>query len=163
MKGDSMKRFICVLLILCLVPLWAFCVSDSDAMIETHNIYCGFCGASKIDSSAKVRTTDEATEYAYYITDKVVVEYHVKNGEVFRMACVCLDESEIGEFLAQCVTICYVLGGVSSGTVCYDGVLYRYLLARAGNEPEIDPSIPGLLIDLSKQTFGYLFIADVVE
>ena len=138
---------------LCLIlPAAAYALSDLDIMVAGHNINRSICNAAEL-TNAEI----EGNSYTYKATENVHVIFRVKNGEASSCSCVCLDEADAAEFLAQCVTICYNYGGTEAGTQCYDPILFSFMQARAGNEPE-KVILPGIIFHLYKESFGYAFV-----
>ena len=146
-----MKRIIC--LILCLIlPAAAFAISDLDIMIEGHNVNRFICNAAEIKNPEI-----KSDSYTFKATENVHVIFRVKNDAVSSCSCVCLNENDAAEFLAQCVTICYNFGGIEAGTECYDSILYSFMQARAGNDTD-KVMLPGIVFHLYKESFGYAFV-----
>ena len=138
---------------LCLIlPAAAYALSDLDIMVEGHNLNRVICGAAELKNPEI-----EGNSYTFKATKNVHVIFRVKDGEASSCSCVCLDEADAAEFLAQCVTICYNYGGIEAGTKCYDSLFYSFMQARAGNETE-KVILPGIIFHLYKESFGYAFV-----
>ena len=138
---------------LCLIlPAAAYALSDLDIMVAGHNMNRLICNAAELTVPEI-----EGNSYTYKATENVHVIFRVKDGEANSCSCVCLDEADAAEFLAQCVTICYNYGGTEAGTQCYDPILFSFMQARAGNETE-KVILPGIIFHLYKESFGYAFV-----
>lgn len=129
-----------------------------NSTIEEYNDLTILSGASKISSPS---VTDNVTDiqYTFQLSDSLFIEMTEKDNKIVTFGCVCKDEAEAGEFLAQCVTGCYLLSGVSGGYFCYTEVLDQFLQARSDRNSEARklPSA-GLVMNLTKESFGYLFL-----
>ena len=126
--------------------------SDIDVMLEGHNLNRVICGAAELKNPEV-----EKGSYTYKATENVHVIFTVRDDLANSCSCVCLDEADAAEFLAQCVTICYNYGGTEAGTQCYDPILFSFMQARAGSEPE-KVILPGIMFRLYKESFGYAFV-----
>lgn len=138
----------------------ALASSDVDFWVQNHNLYTYLSSAQEL--TGKPEETDN-NHFTFKITENVHVLFNTDGDKVSSFSCVCLSDDEVGEFLAQCVTACYSFGGIESGTECYDPILYRFLLARGGQEQEEDFSIPGLAFSLGKAKGFYYFILSKVR
>lgn len=136
----------------------ALAMSDLEYYVADHNQYCYLTSAKEITGTPEVDVSEQDTHYTYEVTKCIRCIYTVEGESVTNYLCVCLSDSEIDEFLAQCVTGCYSFCGIDNGINCYDPILYRFLLARGGHESEADFSLPGVAFSLSKASFGYYFI-----
>ena len=146
-----MKRTIIFTVMLLLLTSSA-CASDLDIMVEGHNLNRVICGAAELKNPEV-----EKGSYTYKATENVHVIFTVRDDLANSCSCVCLDEADTAEFLAQCVTICYNYGGTEAGTQCYDPILFSFMQARAGSEPE-KVVLPGIMFRLYKESFGYAFV-----
>lgn len=148
-----MKRIIIIVavLILAAAPALADPVSD---FISIHNFNRAAAGAAEIAGQPE----EKDGRYTYHASDSVDIIVITDGNEIKSVSCVCLDDSGVGEFLAQCATVFYDLGGLESYIYCYDPLLTNFLSARAGRNAENDSSVPGLLFGISKESFGYMFI-----
>ena len=138
---------------LCLIlPAAAYALSDLDIMVEGHNLNRVICGAAELKNPEV-----EKGSYTYKVTENVHVIFTVRDDLANSCSCVCLDEADAAEFLAQCVTICYNYGGTEAGTQCYDPVLFSFMQARAGMETD-KVILPGIIFRIYKESFGYAFV-----
>ena len=134
--------------------------SNLDFWVQNHNMYTYLSSAQEL--SGKPDET-ENNRNTFKITENVHVIFTLDGDTISSFSCVCLSDKEVGEFLAQCVTACYSFGGLESGTECYDPILYRFLLARGGQEAETDFSIPGLAFTLGKENSFFYFVLSKVK
>ena len=150
-----MKKIMCF--IICMViPISAFAVTDLEIMIEGHNLNCGICAAQQLIGDP----TMDGDNAIFDITPKLHDVFFTKEGEVTGFGCVCQDPAQEVEFLAQCVTACLNFGGTVD--TVYDAVLSQFMFARAGN-PLGGTVIPGMLIEITKESFGYVFVMSKVK
>ena len=146
-----MKRTIIFTVMLVLLASSA-CASDLDIMVEGHNLKRVICGAAELKNPEV-----EKGSYTYKATENVHVIFTVRDDLANSCSCVCLDEADAAEFLAQCVTICYNYGGTEAGTQCYDPILFSFMQARAGIETD-KVILPGIMFRIYKESFGYAFV-----
>ena len=146
-----MKRTIIFTVMMVLLASSA-CASDLDIMVEGHNLNRVICGAAELKNPEV-----EKGSYTYKATENVHVIFTVRNDLANSCSCVCLDEADAAEFLAQCVTICYNYGGTEAGTQCYDPILFSFMQARAGMETD-KVILPGIMFRIYKESFGYAFV-----
>ena len=136
----------------------AYAMTDLEYWVEDHNIYCYTTSAKEISGTPKIVVRDTDTHYKYKITENVEYYFSEKNGEITGFSCVCLDEAETAEFLAQCVTGCLSFCGIDNGIKCYDPILYCFITARGGHETDYCFSVPGVAFKVGKAHYGYFFI-----
>lgn len=154
-----MKRFAVIVAAAVMATTAPACAeSDLDFRVFDHNKYCYLTSAKEITGTPETDEREKETHFTFKITENIHCIFTVKEGSVITFSCVCLSDSETDEFLAQCVTGCYSFCGTEAGANCYDPILYRFLLARGGQEKEDDSSIPGVIFSLGKASFGYYFI-----
>ena len=136
----------------------AFSDSLINSTIEMYNNHCILSGAQKLENYV-VDENNGSIHYAFELTDSLIIDMAETDNEIRTFAVICKDDSELGEFLASCVNGCYLLAGVTGGYYCYTEVLDQFLQARAGADTDTRklPSA-GVVLNLSKQSFGYLFI-----
>ena len=148
-----MKKITAFALVLILLMSSALASGITD-LIDGHNRGCLASGAKQISGDPEIIDG----HICYHITDNVNILFSM-DGDTFKsFSCVCLDESGVSEFLAQCVASFYNLGGLLAYTYCHDALLTDFLSARAGNEPGNNSSINGLLFRIVKEPYGYTFI-----
>jgi hypothetical protein len=149
------KRVTIILLAAALsaTPALADPVSD---FISNHNSNSIISGASEINVSPTIQNG----KYFYDLQKDIDIIVSEDNGEIKSFSCVCYDDSGVGEFLAQCVTAFYDIGGMDSYINCHGELLSEYLSARAGKETKSNSSVPGVLFQVSKtdNPSRYIFI-----
>ena len=148
-----MKKQIAIILtaaVLTVTPALADPVSD---MISSHNMNRFSTGAAEITGQPEI----EQNRYVYRLPNiDIIISADDENIRSF--SCVCFDDSAIGEFLAQCVTAFYDIGGMESYVSCYGELLSEYLAARAGIETKSNSSVPNVLFQVTKTGSKYIFI-----
>ena len=138
---------------LILISVSAFAESLENTVFA-HNMNTSICNAMEITGTPRVTEKSTGTNYEYILTDHLRAIFVEKDSKVRSCSFVCFDECDSAEFLAQCITACYNFGGIEAGTVCYDSILYDFMSARSGTNPEAS-TLPGLLFKISKESFGY--------
>ena len=152
-----MKRIICFLLILCILPVCALS-DDLRTTVLGHNMYTSVCNAKEITVTPTQEKKGESVYYTYKLTDNIRVHFISDGEEIKSCGCVLLDESETAEFLAQCVTACYNFGGIADGTNCYDQILYQFLQARSENGIDIGNAVlQSIIFKMEKNKNNYIF------
>lgn len=148
-----MRKQIAIILtaaVLSVSPALADHVSD---LISEHNVNRIVCGAAEITGEPEI----EDGRYVYHLQNIDIVISANDEG-IKSFSCVCLNESGIGEFLAQCVTAFYDIGGLESYVHCFDPLLSDFLAARSGIETKNNSFVPGVLFHVSKTGSRYIFI-----
>jgi hypothetical protein len=111
-------------------------------------------GAGEITGQPEI----EKGQYVYHLQNVDIVISASEEG-INSFSCVCLDDSGVGEFLAQCATAFYDIGGTDAFIRCYDPLLSEFLAARAGVETKSNSAVPGVLFQVSRVNDGrYIFI-----
>lgn len=151
-----MKRFMAVLMVFLLVVSCAF-ASDLDTLVEGHNKNAAVTGAGTLSGKPEKERGEKYDYYQYKVTDEVYVLFYEKEGKIMAFACICMEEGSAGEFLAQCATAFYNIGGTEAGTACHGSLLQSFLSARAGHDVEAEDSVPGFLYTLRHSSGGYTF------
>lgn len=154
-----MKKQIAIILtaaVLTITPALADPVSD---LISDHNINRIMCGAAEITGQPEI----EQDRYIYHLPN-IDIFIPVDENRVKSFGCVCFDDSAVGEFLAQCATAFYDIGGAEAYISCHGELLSEFLAARAGVETKSNSSVPGVLFQIEKLKNGrYIFIIVKVE
>ena len=146
-----MKRIVCIIICL-LVPLSAF----AD-IVEEYNLHTVNTGAKELTGTPEKEERDGKIVHLYTVTDNIKVQITFVENEPRVFSCLCFDESEASEFLAQCANCVIQIGGYGSMFSCYADVLDMFLQARAGNKTE-NRKTDNLVYILEKASFGYLFM-----
>ena len=147
-----MKRIMIFTLSLILIAVPS--LADLAEAVEGHNRGCLASGATEITGQPTIKDN----HYIYQVSDHVNVHFSMDGDEIKSFSCVCLDESGVGEFLAQCVASFYNMGDLMAYVYCHDPVLSDFLDARSGREPKSNSSVNGLLFQMVKESYGYTFI-----
>ena len=151
-----MKRFLCVLAVCLLVAAFAFAEDDLAEMVSGHNLRTPICAAMQL--TGKPEYEADGSRATFDISENLHDIFFLKDGKVSGFGCVCTDPAEEIEFLAQCVTACYNFCGLAAGDTCFDTILSDFMFSRSGNSLGSSTSVPGVMIDLSKESFGYVFM-----
>ena len=147
-----MKRNIVLIITLVLLASSALADPVSDFIAE-HNLNRIMNGATEITGQPEI----EKGKYIYHLQNIDIV-ISANDEEINSFSCVCMDDSAIGEFLAQCVTGFYDIGGIEAYSLCYGELLSEYLAARAGIETKSNSTVPGVLFQVVKTGSRYIFI-----
>lgn len=155
-EGYYMKRTIAVIIAAAVISTSSALADSVSQFVEQHNRNGLASGSSEITGEPLV----EENHYQYHVTENVDVLISTDGNDVQSFSCICFDESGVGEFLAQCVTAFYDIGGLDAYVYCHDPLLSDFLSARAGHETESDSTIPGVLFQVktAENPFRYIFI-----
>ena len=148
-----MKKAIILTAAIVMISLPALALTDTEIMAAGHDLNRGIVHASELPAIPEI----EGTSSTYKVTENIHVVFIEKEGQAKTCSCVCLSESELSEFLAQCVTICLNYGDPSYTDQYYAAVLSHFLETRSDEEPQT-AYLPGLIFKLTKEKFGYVFI-----
>ena len=153
-----MKRLLCSLLILCLVPALAFCVDEVETLTYGHNQFAPLTGAHELTGEPEVTPTSTGAIYSYTV-EGVDVGFIVKDGRV--SICFCRAKEEfLGEFLSQATSALYNICGADSISYWYPNLFDQFLTARAGNVSETKPFIDKVCIfEMERENGLYTFMA----
>ena len=149
-----MKRSIAVIAATLVMITTPAIASPVDEYVLSHNMHRAAAGAAEITGEPEIAKNS----YTYKVTENVHVMFNMKEDDLASFCCICLDESGVSEFLAQCVTAFYSLGGLTEYTYCHDPILTDFLAARSGNPVGKDTTVPGFLFGIEKKPFGYTFV-----
>lgn len=152
-----MKRVIVITIAVVLICSNA--IADIGGIVEDYNRCCIIAGAAQLTGEPE----KDGNTYTYNAGDHVKVIFETDNDDLKTFACICFDESGVSEFLAQCVTAFYDIGDLPAYLECFDPVLSDFLKARTGEQPGSNKSVPGILFEISKESFGYIFMLVKVE
>ena len=141
-----MKRFTAVVLFLALLLSSASAMTADDLALY-HNLHCADFGAA---TAAPGEINERGWLYCA-VTDGLYICYQI-DAPTMCGGCYCLDEPDIPEFLAQCVTICYVIGKQEEMARYYSVILKQFIQARKGEETEQEDA-GGLYINIRKSDF----------
>ena len=153
-----MKRFLCTLMVLCLIPVIAFAVDDIDVMVYGHNIYAALTGAQELTGEPNITKNDDNTVYIYS-TGSVDVGFIVKESKVSTCFCRATEENA-GEMLSQAASALYNICGTNNISYWYTNLLDQFFKARAGEKTETPPFIENVcMFTLRKENGVYTFLA----
>lgn len=134
MKGDmEMKRFVCSLLVLCLIPVCAFC-DGLESVLANFSVAAKVCGAPELPDSFSRTEKSTFDMLEYRISDKLITGFMEKDGEISGGYVVCLDSAFQGDFLALSATHVLCMCGTSECVGAYPFLLDMFLDARQGRE-----------------------------
>ena len=142
---------LCIIICL-LIPFSAF----AD-VIEEYNLHTVNTGAKELTGIPEKNERDGKIIHLYTVTDNIKVQITYIDNEARVFSCICFDESETAEFLAQSANCVIQIGGYESMFLCYADILDMFLQARAGHETE-NRKTDNLVYILEKTSFGYLFM-----
>ena len=138
-----MKKFLCVLLILCLVPV--FGVSESfELAVEHFNIYAYEMGLTELPQNYQMEKDEDGKErYTFDISDSIKFLLYVKNDEVYMCGVVVLSADSYLDFLAYC--LCGAFSVDPSGSL-YVGVdlIQDFCMVRSGKGDQKSNAINGI-------------------
>lgn len=136
-----------------------FSESLINSTIEQYNDLTVLTGASRIGSYT-VTDKGDTIEYTFKLSDSLFIEMTEQENQIAFLGVICKDEAETGEFLAACANGCYLLADLAGGYYAYSEILDQFLQARSGKETETRKlNASGIIINISRQSFGYLFAA----
>lgn len=138
-----MKKFLCVLLILCLVPV--FGVSESfELAVEYFNIYANEMGLTELPQNYQTEKDEDGKErYTFDISDSIKFLLYVKNDEVYMCGVVVFSADSYLDFLAYC--LCGAFSVDPSGSL-YVGVdlIQDFCMVRSGKGDQKSNAINGI-------------------
>lgn len=149
-----MKKQIAIILTAAVLTVSPALADPATELISDHNRNRFAAGAAEITGLPEI----ENGTYTYRLSDNIIIEIATDGNGIKYFSCVCLDDSAVGEFLAQCVTAFYDIGGMETYSYCHDPLLTDFLAARAGMEPKSNSSVPGVLFQVIKVGNRYMFL-----
>ena len=133
MKGAEMKRIICVLLILCVLPVCAFS-ETLDMSVVLYNSMAEILGISELPKDYNTERQENGKErYTFDISDSLKCIFAVNNGNVEGCTVVCFYATEYVEFIAMCMSAAFAVAPDDSLSM-YPGILFQFYDVRAGKE-----------------------------
>lgn len=149
-----MRKQIAIILTAAVLSVSPALADPVTELISDHNRNRLAAGAAEITGSPEIKNGS----YTYHLQNIDIVISADDEG-INNFSCVCKDESAVGEFLAQCVTAFYDIGGMEAYVQCHDPLLTDFLAARSGMENKSNSSVPGMLFQVQKLKNGvYIFI-----
>lgn len=141
-----MKRFLCALMILCLVPVCAFC-----ADLDDFNMYASIFGEEEIDS----KTLTKYPPYSMYNASGCTVAFYEDGGKVTRI----IVEGDGDAFFAYSMAAIMFFDSSSEDFAENAGqLLSSFLLCRNSSEGSAGQTKTGEIIYVEKAEKGYRFI-----
>ena len=159
MKGDSMKRFICVLLILCLVP--AFVVAESvELSAEYFNVYASEMGLPELPKEYTTQIEENGNERRTYdISESIKYMQFVKDNDVYMCGVVALSADSYLDFLAYC--LCGAFSVDPSGSL-YVGVdlIQDFCMVRSGKGDQKSNAVNGIyeVSSIGGEKISFLYV-----
>ena len=145
MKGDCMKRIICVLLILCMIPAFSFAVD-----LDEFNTFSSVLGASELDmNEAKV-----SGKHIGFVKDGCNVYIDEVNGKIDGIYI----QGQGDSYLAYCCAAVHVFDPNGNTTQNHGQVLTMYLMAHETNEYMTGQTQNGYYFFIQKQDNGFFFL-----
>lgn len=140
-----MKRFLCALIILCLLPI---CASALD--LSEFNAMAYVLGASEIDES-KLKTNGN---YSGIIQDDCSIYFIEESGKLIQIYIV----GEGDKFLAYCCAALKVFDPSGSTTTNHGQLLTMYLLAHMHTEHQTGQTENGkfFFVEQDEKGFGFM-------
>ena len=156
-----MKWFVCALLILCLVPVCAFC-DDLASVLSDFSLAAKVCGAQELPETYNriEKATFDMLEYR--ISDTLITGFMEKYGDISGGYAVCLDPEMQGDFLALCATHALCICGISEGVDAYPFLLDMFLDARQGRETA-EKTVGNMMFDIHAMKTGLAFEYSIVR
>lgn len=156
-----MKRLLCVLLILFLVPA---CVTGEtiDSVLMDFNVAAKICGAPELGS--EYNRTSKATfdMLEFVVSSEIITGFTEKGGEISGGYVVCLDSAKEGEFLALCATHFLTFCGYDQMQKAYANILDMFLETRQGKETT-EVVVGNMMIEMFAMKTGLAFNYSIVK
>ena len=139
-----MKRFLCAVIILCFVPIFAVALDLSE-----FNACSAVLGAPELDLS-DAKTVDE---YTRFISDKCFI-FFVEDGGNLQSIYI---DGQGDSFLAYCCAALHLFDP-SGSTNNHGQLLTMYLMAHRDAEHQAGQTTNGLFMFVEPSDNGYLFM-----
>lgn len=156
-----MKKVVCLLLILCVLPACAFGEVLSDVLAR-FAVYSEMCGAPELPDGANRIDRDSFCMIEYAISDKLIAGFMERDGEISGGYVVCLDPSLQGDFLALCASHAFTVCGATGAVDAYTFILDGFLESRQGHETE-ETLIGNMLFAVSPMKTGLAFNYSIIK
>ena len=158
--GVRMKRFLCALLILCMIPA----CSPAEPQNIIFLIYNELAKAFEnklLPEEYEINTGEDGTEErSYALSDKTKVIMYSYGDNVYQLAVVCYDEMQ-DDFLQACNMAAITLMGKYNAEAL-DIIRKKYILTNNGEETEMS-YVDGYFLHMKKASFGYMFFVTSIE
>lgn len=140
-----MKRIICALLILCIIPACAFAID-----LEEFNVFASVLGAQEIDESAlKV-----AGKYMGIVQTDCNLYFEEEEGKLKSI----FIDGKGEDFLAYCCAAIHVFDPDGNTTTNHGQLLSMMLLARTSKEHQTGQTSTGYYFFIEPSEKGFLFL-----
>ena len=147
-----MKRIAVFTIAFVLITSSAFAMTAED-LAWYHN--------QNIDSISNLKAGQGSYDnYDFYIcsvTDNIQIAYKIDKPTLVG-GCLCFDESEIIEFIAQSMIICKTIGNENDLDRYYSVILRQFMKARNNEQTKMEDA-GSLYINVSKDEYFYQLIA----
>lgn len=143
-EGETMKRFVCVFLILCLLPVCAFAVD-----LDEFNIFASVIGAPELDSA----TAQNVNGYSRFIQGDCSIIFSEKDGKSNIFV-----QGSGDEFLAYCCAAIHVFDLNGNTTSNHGQLLTMYFLAHTETEHQTGQTSNGYFFFIEPREAGYMFM-----
>ena len=145
-RGMKMKRFVCALLVLCLIPVCAFCVD-----LDEFNMYASIFGEEELDADSG-QTQDSRT---FYRPGDCIVAFNEKGSSVNSI----MVNGDGIPFLAYSMAAIMYFDPSSENYSANAGQFFStFLLCRNKSEESYGSLVNGEYIVVEKIDKGYMFI-----
>ena len=130
-----MKRVICILLILCLVPV--FSVAESFGhIIDLYNGMAENLGIQKLPEEYTTEVAEEGNEKKIYVvSDTIRVIFDTKSNDVFSFSAACLSSDSYIDFIPVCLSGSFALNPDDFSSIV-TGMILQFYSVRSGKESE---------------------------
>ena len=129
-RGMIMKRFICALLILCLLPVLTF-AEDYDYVTTYFDIVLDNYGCQEFPQEYMTTKSEDGSEIRhFFITKDVKIAIKTNGKTTSELSASCFDESQLHDFFVACYS-CLTVFNVSA-TSAANAVFFSYLEAKNG-------------------------------
>lgn len=128
-----MKRFLCVLLILCVLPVFSF-AETFDYTVNLYNAYAYIMGLQELPTNYKTEIQEGGKERrTFNIGDSLVFILNLKDDKIKGFSAVCLEESAFADFVGECICGFMSVASDEGYERCAEMVMNLYTV-RSGKE-----------------------------
>ena len=162
-RGMIMKRFICALLILCLLLL-AFASADSPEIVYLvyNNIAETFERGALLPEEYESSTDEDGvTMWKYTVSDGLSLVLYSYQDEVYQIGIICISSEPSSDFLPACYNSVNTLMN-DYNTKAMNAVDAKIKLLAMGENPEIS-YVDGFYIHMDKKPIGTFFFITNAE
>lgn len=155
-----MKKILCLLLIMCLLPACAFGDTLAD-VLESFSVSSDLCGAPELPEGGNRIDKGSFVMIEYRVSDSLITGFMEKDGKISGGYAVCLDTALQGDFLALCASHAMTVCGISEGVGAYPFILDKFLDARQGRETE-DSVVGDMIFSIYAMKTGLAFNYSII-